>query len=262
MKQKIIKICIFFVLACLIGPINNPSAEEIDGALPPLITINCGDIFIDTGQDPDLCICIPIDNYNINVGSGSNVQVEVIYTINCPGWDDNGKVKIWFLEWPSISDEKTSGEYASGKLIISQDIPANTEFTVGLYAKIWYTFGGQGSECTEYSHCSTAPYNPNHPPDKPSRPSGPTTVTQNVEYSWTSSATDQDGDQLYLKFVWGDDTNSGWLGPVDSGEIVTGYHAYANQGYYQIKCQVKDEHGLPGPDSDPLPINCKKSQEH
>ncbi|MGF3554616.1 MAG: hypothetical protein ACQXXF_05010 [Thermoplasmatota archaeon] len=259
MKRKIIKICIFFVLVCIIGSISNLSAEEINGATPPLVIIDCGNIYIDTEQDPDLCICVPEDHYNINVGEGGIVQVEVDFEIDCTSWDDHGYVKIWFVEWPSINDSRESGEHASGKLTISQVIPANTEFNVGLYAKIWYDWGGQGSECIDYGHCSTAPI-PNHPPNKPSRPSGPTSVKKDVIYTWSSSSTDPDGDNIYMIFYWGDGTDSGWLGPYASGQIVYAEHSYAEVGFYEIRTQAKD---IPYDESslisDPLAITCKKA---
>jgi hypothetical protein len=42
------------------------------------------------------------------------------------------------------------------------------------------------------------PYN--HPPNTPSKPSGPTSVTEGVEYTYTTSTTDPDGDNV--KYGW------------------------------------------------------------
>ena len=59
-------------------------------------------------------------------------------------------------------------------------------------------------------------------PNKPSTPTGEASGKIRVEYTYTSSAIDPDNDPIYYVFNWGDGTDSGWLGPVDSGIIVRG----------------------------------------
>jgi fimbrial isopeptide formation D2 family protein/uncharacterized repeat protein (TIGR01451 family) len=80
--------------------------------------------------------------------------------------------------------------------------------------------------------------------DAPSKPTiiGPSSGRINKEYTYTASATDPNGDQIYYFFDWGDGTNSGWLGPYNSGETVSATHTWTEKGNYVIKVKAKDVH--------------------
>ena len=91
-------------------------------------------------------------------------------------------------------------------------------------------------------------------PNKPSTPTGDASGKIGVEYTYTSSAIDPDGDLIYYLFNWGDGTDSGWLGPVDSGDLYEVSHIWNKKGNYEIKTRVKDSTGLISDWSDPLPI--------
>ena len=80
---------------------------------------------------------------------------------------------------------------------------------------------------------------PNEPPATPTEPDGPTEGAVGVEYAFTSSTTDPEGDDIYYLFDWGDETQSEWLGPYPSGDIVEASHSW-NEGEYQIKAKAKD----------------------
>ncbi|MCD6108537.1 MAG: hypothetical protein J7J89_03585, partial [Thermoplasmata archaeon] len=54
---------------------------------------------------------------------------------------------------------------------------------------------------------------------------------------------------------WGDGTNSGWLGPYNSGETVEASHSWSEKGEYSIKVKAKDINGLESEWSDPLVIS-------
>ncbi len=95
----------------------------------------------------------------------------------------------------------------------------------------------------------------NSPPNKPARPSGTASGKINVEYSYTDSTTDPDGDQVYYLFDWGDGTNSSWVGPLASGATATAKHTWTVQGNYQIKVKAKDTSGSTSDWSDPLGVS-------
>jgi len=94
----------------------------------------------------------------------------------------------------------------------------------------------------------------NNPPNKPSTPSGQTNGNIGQEYSYTTSTTDPDGDQVYYLWDWGDGNNSGWLGPYNSGLTCGAKHIWNVKDNYNIKVKAKDIYGNESNWSDPLPI--------
>ncbi len=101
----------------------------------------------------------------------------------------------------------------------------------------------------------------NNPPNKPSMPSGPTSGRPGMEYTYSTSTTDPDGDQIMYMFDWGDGTTTGWLGPYDSGVTVEAKHIWSLQGSYEIKVKAKDMPHFEGSGwSDPLSVSISKSR--
>jgi len=114
----------------------------------------------------------------------------------------------------------------------------------------------------------------NQPPNKPATPDGPTTVKSGTEYTYATSTTDPDGDQVHYWFDWGDGNDSGWLGPYDSGEICEASNTWTfdsedvgtsntwilQDGGYQIKVKAKDMHGAESEWSDPLGITAPENK--
>ena len=76
---------------------------------------------------------------------------------------------------------------------------------------------------------------PNSPPSRPQQPSGPSSGLVNTTYTFTTSATDPDGDQVLFLFDWGDGSDSGWGPPSAS-------HAYKRTGAFDICALAKDVH--------------------
>ncbi|MFO7678272.1 MAG: hypothetical protein R6V50_07830 [Thermoplasmatota archaeon] len=95
----------------------------------------------------------------------------------------------------------------------------------------------------------------NSPPEKPDKPFGPTRGRINIEYTYQTSTTDIDGDTIFYWFDWGDGTNSGWIGPYNSGETATAKHTWTISGNYAIKVKAMDVYGAESEWSDPLPIS-------
>ena len=80
------------------------------------------------------------------------------------------------------------------------------------------------------------------PPDTPMCPSGETSGKMGVEYNYTTSTTDADGDLVYYKWDWGDGNFSDWLGPFNPREIVSASHIW-KKGCYEIKVKAMDDNG-------------------
>jgi hypothetical protein len=84
----------------------------------------------------------------------------------------------------------------------------------------------------------------NNPPASPLAISGPTFVEMGVEYGYTVSTTDPDGDGIRYRFDWGDGILSEWSELADSGVTAALYHSWMAVDTYQVRAIAQDEHGL------------------
>jgi len=81
---------------------------------------------------------------------------------------------------------------------------------------------------------------------------GSTYMEANIEYEFNFSSIDPEGDQVYYKFSWDDGSESDWLGPFESGGVVTVKHTWNKKGSYNVKAKARNENG---PESDWMPEN-------
>ena len=79
----------------------------------------------------------------------------------------------------------------------------------------------------------------NQPPSTPSKPTGQINGDVGTSYTYSSTTTDPDGDNIYYWFDWGDNTNSGWVGPYPSGGTGSASHTWTTKGNYQITVKLK-----------------------
>lgn len=100
----------------------------------------------------------------------------------------------------------------------------------------------------------------NNPPEKPSKPSGPSNGKAGNSYTYNSSTTDIDGDQIYYLFDWGDGNNSGWVGPFNSGEAISESYLWSAQGSYSIKVKAKDINNEESTWSDSLVVSMPRNK--
>jgi hypothetical protein len=98
---------------------------------------------------------------------------------------------------------------------------------------------------------------------KPEKPiiSGPVNGKVGEDYTYSALSSDPDDDIIYYLFSWGDGSNSGWLGPYNSGEDCNASHTWNKIGEYEIKVRVKDVNGLISDWSDPLSVNIPRNKE-
>lgn len=94
----------------------------------------------------------------------------------------------------------------------------------------------------------------NDPPNPPDKPYGPTQGEVEKDYTFSTQTNDPNGDKVYYWFDWGDETNSGWLGPYNSGQTVTASHRWYKKGAYIVIAKAKDEAGIASEWSEPLSV--------
>lgn len=94
----------------------------------------------------------------------------------------------------------------------------------------------------------------NLPPSPPTI-QGPNYGKINVDYSFTTDPiTDPEEDPIYCLWDWGDGSQSGWLGPYDSGQTLSETHTWSEPGVYQIRVKLKDFFGATSDWSEPFTI--------
>ena len=93
---------------------------------------------------------------------------------------------------------------------------------------------------SRHSACFTT--SSNQPPTMGSI-EGPFYGKVGVNYTFCITVTDPELDNIYCLWDWGDGTNSGWLGPYQSGEVICATHAWIQEGMYLIKVNVKMKTG-------------------
>ena len=79
----------------------------------------------------------------------------------------------------------------------------------------------------------------NQPPATPSI-TGPSSGAAWKNYDYTIASTDPDDDKLYYYVDWGDETNTGWIGPYESGDEVVVSHRWMKRNTYTVQVKAKD----------------------
>ena len=75
-----------------------------------------------------------------------------------------------------------------------------------------------------------------------------------IEGVFKTASADEDGDEIYYKWSWGDGTFSEWLGPFNSNDEVEILHNWSKRGRYEVKVKTRDEHRAESGWSDPFPV--------
>ena len=91
------------------------------------------------------------------------------------------------------------------------------------------------------------------PPSKPDTPAGETELEVGGSGTYSSSATDPDGDIIKLIFDWGDGTKS-CSDFIDSGGSAEIEHTWTLKGTHQVKVKARDKYGIESTWSDPLDV--------
>ena len=99
-------------------------------------------------------------------------------------------------------------------------------------------------------------------PSTPNKPLGTVYGKSGKEYTYTSYATDFDGDKIRYGWDWdGDFIVDEYTGFFDSGELIRTSHMWENGGTYQIQVIAEDENGHESEWSNSLPITMPKNKQ-
>ncbi len=84
----------------------------------------------------------------------------------------------------------------------------------------------------------------NHPPGTPTVPSGPASGNTNVQYTYSASSFDPDGDTIKYGWDWnGDGIVDEWSDLMASGSTSTRSHTWSSPGNYYVRVKAQDSKG-------------------
>jgi len=250
----------YFTSCCTSG--NYTQGEALQWSLRQMYTNNLWDYvkyeMFEWGSlwgNPDLTMGHPPVTPDIPTGPSTGV-INREYTFSSSTTDPNGDQIYYMFSWGDGNYSEWLGPYDSG-ITVSDTHSWSAAETYDIKVKAKDTNGAQSG----WSGPLTISIVVNNPPNKPERPSGQTNGKINVEYTYTTSTTDPDGDQVYYNWSWGDGTYSGWIGPYASGATASAKHKWTVKGDYSIKVKAKDELNEESVWSDPLPITMPLNQQ-
>jgi hypothetical protein len=188
----------------------------------------------------------------------------MVYTDFYPNWE--GGV------YQQTSDELVFGHVVT--IVGFDDTWGDTDEGFWICKNSWGTeWGEEGWFRIAYGECdieNSVYYfeSLNHPPDKPATPQGSCQGKPNIEYTFSTTCTDEDRHDLYYLFDWGDGNHSDWLGPFPSGEIVNASYIWRQEGTFLVKVKTMDffgpyshDYGMESDWSDPLEVSMPKTRE-
>jgi len=172
----------------------------------------------------------------------------------CSGWENPNDGSDQSFKY-FFASQVTSGGYTQGEAL---QYAIREMYTKNLWTQLRYeTF--IHSSIWGNPDLSISSDNENNPPSKPSKPEGPNNGIKNKEYTYSCFTSDPDNDDIYYCWSWGDDDIE-WLGPFESGEIITATHIWESEGSFSIKVKSKDIYGSESDWSEPLSITMPKSK--
>jgi hypothetical protein len=99
-------------------------------------------------------------------------------------------------------------------------------------------------------------------PAIPQNIQGPSKGKTNINYSFSTSTVDMEGDEIYYKFEWGDGTDGNWIGPFDNFEIIKKTHQFKKPGDYFLRVKARDNNYYESDWSEPLLIKISKEKSN
>jgi len=158
------------------------------------------------------------------------------YTYSTSATDPDGNQVRYYFNWGDGTGTWT-GWVSSGSTVgASHSWSSLGTYYVKAYAQDYYgAVSGWSSSLTVAIS--------NRPPNTPSKPSGPTSGYTGTSYTYSTSATDPDGDQVKYCFDWGDGTTKTWTGFVSSGVSASASHSWSSPGTYYVKAKAQDYYG-------------------
>ena len=170
--------------------------------------------------------------YCLDANTGDHIwSYKTGYRVDSSPAVADGKIYIGSDDHKLYCLDATTGDYIwsykTGNWVKSSPAVADGKVYIGSYDGEVYAFGELD-------------------PDAPSAPEidGPAEGVPHVVNNFTFRAESPVGNDLYYWIEWADGSNSGWLGPFDSGVEIIESHVWNARGKYPIQAKAKDTNGL------------------
>jgi hypothetical protein len=164
-------------------------------------------------------------------------ELEFTFVTHDPEDDD---VEL-YIDWDDGSDSGWLGPYESGEeVVVSHKWMTSGNFTVKSKSMdIW--------DDSYWSKAHSVLIG-NQAPEAPII-SGPISVDLGVESEYSFVSTDYESEDLLYYVDWGDESNTGWFGPFDSGQEIKISHAWMLKDDTTIRAKSKDINDAESPSS-------------
>ncbi len=159
------------------------------------------------------------------------------------------------LSWISVTPTSGTTTTETDTITVSVD---TSELTPGQHHDGYIHITSNGGDEDIYIELDTNAEN--HPPNKPNTPSGDSAGTVDELLTFSTSATDPDGDNIKYGWDWnGDSMVDVWTGYYSSDSTASKSHSWADAGTYTVKVKAKDEHGAESGWSNTKQVNIEES---
>ena len=192
------------------------------------------------------------------MGSG---EIEVTLDVtNNQGSVYNGHIRIYVTEITSRWDDASGDPYHFAMI---NNYAINDNIQVGgmsteSYSDTWTGYSDismnnikviasvfdQSSSFTDETTSANPEFPNTNPPSVPSQPDGPSSGCVGIEYTFSTSSTEPNGDKIKYGWDWdNDDDVDFWTNLYSSGQTVDVAHSFSNIGNYNIKVKAQDQFG-------------------
>ncbi len=156
------------------------------------------------------------------------------YSFSSKTTEPDGDQIYYMFSWGDGTYSEWLGPYNSG-ITVTDTHSWSTVGTYDVKVSAKDIYGSQSGWSTPL----TISIVDNNPPDTPTL-NGPVSGKPGVTYLYTFSTTDPEEEIVYYFVDWGDGTDSGWLGPHQSGAQASSTHSWSTKGTYTVKVKAKD----------------------
>jgi len=178
-----------------------------------------------------------------------SARVNATVSFSTSTTDPDGDSIAYQFDWGDGSELSWTGYYKSGTTVTQSHIFASPgSFNVKVKAK-----DKNGVE-SNWSEPFSITITTNQAPYTPSTPTGPDIGWTNIPYSFSSFATDPEGDSVAIRFNWGNGVISNWSNYVRSGANISMSYSYPDTGIFSVRAQAKDIWGDTSSWSSPFTI--------